>query len=253
MIILGIIATLATFVFITALIFIFFEKARKIGIQIAPISLVLALCLFFIMGTLNGESHKSKTEDVTAATESTTDEPSIEEEPMYSEDDEDSEVQSVEDNQKEFNFSLDEFVQTFNEVARDIESNKDIDSTGLSRINKDNIGEFNLNEVSDGTVYTREIKKETDDSGGTFTLEAWYDNNQKFYRLHLSTSGSDNMASQIGLVNTLAVFHTLGIDIKHVNDLLKSEQNTLEVLDGDYLVTLAKIPTMSLIINIEPK
>ncbi|MCY9242106.1 hypothetical protein MOE55_10315 [Bacillus spizizenii] len=247
MIILGIIATLATFVFITALFFIFFEKTRKIGIQIAPISLVLALSLFFIMGTLNRESHKSKTEDVTASTESTT------EEPMYSEDEEDSDGQSVEDNQKEFNFTLEEFVQTFNEVARDIESNKDIDSTGLSRINKDNIGDFNLNEVSDGTVYTREIKKETDDSGGTFTLEAWYDDNQKFCGLHLSTFGSDNMASQIGLVNTLVVFHSLGIDIKHVNDLLKSEQNTLEVLDGDYLVTLAKIPTMSLIINIEPK
>ncbi|MEC2220075.1 hypothetical protein OB894_02135 [Bacillus subtilis] len=250
MIILGIIATLATFVFITALIFIFFKKTRKIGIQIAPISLVLALCPFFIMGTLNGESHKSKTEDVTASTESTT------EEPMYSEDeedDEDSDVQSVEDNQKEFNFSLEVFVQTFNEVARDIGSNKDIDTTGLSRIDKDNIGDFNLNETSDGTVYTREIKKETDDSGGTFTLEAWYDDNQKFYGLHISTFGSGNMASQIGLINILVVFHSLGIDIKHVNDLLKSEQNTLEVLDGDYLVTLAKIPTMSLIINIEPK
>ncbi|WP_395096792.1 hypothetical protein ACFW98_02670 [Bacillus amyloliquefaciens] len=84
-------------------------------------------------------------------------------------------------------------------------------------------------------------------------MEAWYDVNHKFYCLHLSTSGSDNMASQIGLVNTLTVFHALGIDIKHVNDLLKSEQNTLEVFDGDYLVTLAKIPQMSLIINIEPK
>ncbi|MHC8427756.1 hypothetical protein ACUZ22_17340 [Bacillus velezensis] len=48
MIILGIIAILATFVFITALIFIFFEKTKKIGIQIAPISLVLALCLFLL-------------------------------------------------------------------------------------------------------------------------------------------------------------------------------------------------------------
>ena len=79
MIILGIVATLATFVFITALIFIFFEKTKKIGKQIAPISLVLALSLFFIMGALNRESHETKTEDVTAATEST------EEEPMYSE------------------------------------------------------------------------------------------------------------------------------------------------------------------------
>ncbi|MED2998597.1 MULTISPECIES: hypothetical protein [Bacillus amyloliquefaciens group] len=247
MIILGIIATLATFVFITALIFIFFEKTKKIGKQIAPISLVLALSLFFIMGALNRESHETKTGDVTAATERT------EEEPMYSEEEEDSDVRSVEDNQKEFNFSLEEFVQTFNEATRDIESDEDIESTGLSRINKDNIGDFELTEAKDGTIYTRELKTETDNSGGTFTLEAWYDEDHKFYRLHLSTSGSDNMASQIGLVNTLAVFHALGIDIKHVNDLLKSEQNTLEVFDGDYLVTLAKIPQMSLIINIEPK
>ncbi|MGF9749532.1 hypothetical protein ABEX05_20225 [Bacillus velezensis] len=247
MIILGIIAILATFVFITALIFIFFEKTKKIGKQIAPISLVLALSLFFIMGALNRESHETKTEDVTAATEST------EEEPMYSEDEEDSDVRSVEDNQKEFNFSPEEFVQTFNEATRDIESDEDIESSGLNRINKDNIGDFELTEAKDGTIYTRELKTETDNSGGTFTLEAWYDENHKFYRLHLSTSGSDNMASQIGLVNTLTVFHALGIDIKHVNDLLKSEQNTLEVFDGDYLVTLAKIPQMSLIINIEPK
>ncbi|KXZ21817.1 hypothetical protein P4T89_03520 [Bacillus nakamurai] len=247
MIILGIVATLATFVFITALIFIFFEKTKKIGKQIAPISLVLALSLFFIMGALNRESHETKTEDVTAVTEST------EEEPMYSEDEEDSDVRSVEDNQKEFNFSPEEFVQTFNEATRDIESDEDIESSGLNRINKDNIGDFELTEAKDGTIYTRELKTETDNSGGTFTLEAWYDENHKFYRLHLSTSGSDNMASQIGLVNTLTVFHALGIDIKHVNDLLKSEQNTLEVFDGDYLVTLAKIPQMSLIINIEPK
>ncbi|MDL5022688.1 hypothetical protein [Bacillus velezensis] len=164
------------------------------------------------------------------------------------------ETDKVENTQKEFNFSLEEFVQTFNEATRDIESDGDIESTGLSRrINKDNIGDFELTEAKDGTIYTRELKTETDNSGGTFTLEAWYDENHKFYRLHLSTSGSDNMASQIGLVNTLAVFHALGIDIKHVNDLLKGEQNTLEVFDGDYLVTLAKIPQMSLIINIEPK
>ncbi|UTQ07482.1 hypothetical protein NMK97_13845 [Bacillus amyloliquefaciens] len=48
MIILGIIAILATFVFITALIFIFFEKTKKVGKQIAPISLVLALSLFLL-------------------------------------------------------------------------------------------------------------------------------------------------------------------------------------------------------------
>ncbi|MCY9204345.1 hypothetical protein [Bacillus atrophaeus] len=253
MIILGIIATLATFVFITALIFIFFEKTKKIGIQIAPISLVLALCLFFIMGTLNRDSHKSKTEDVTAATESTTDEPSIEEEPIDSEDEGDSDVQSVENTRKEFNFSLEEFAEAYNKVAEDFENDEDMESPILNRINIDDIGDFKLAEVKDGTVYTREIKKETDDSGGAFTLEAWYDNDKNFYGLHLSTFGSDNMASQIGLDNTFAVLQTLGIDIKHLNDLLKSEQNTLEVTDGDYFVTLAKIPQMSLIINIEPK
>ncbi|MCY8127151.1 hypothetical protein P8845_21610 [Bacillus spizizenii] len=241
MIILGIIATLATFVFITALIFIFFEKTRKIGIQIAPISLVLALCLFFIMGTLNRESHKSKTEDVTVSTESTT------EEPMNSEDEGDSYVQSVEDSQKEFNFSLDEFVQTFNETAQDIENND------LSLISKDDIGDFKLTEVKDGTVYTRELKTDTDGTGGTFTLAAWYDNNHKFYRLQLSTSGSDNMASPIGLANIFAVFQTLGIDEDHLYDLLKNDEEILDAIDGDYSVTMAKIPTMSLIINIEPK
>ncbi|CUB45530.1 MULTISPECIES: hypothetical protein [Bacillus] len=241
MIILGIIAILATFVFITALIFIFFEKTKKIGIQIAPISLVLALCLFFIMVTLNRDSHKSKTEDVTAATESTT------EEPMNSEDEGDSYVQSVEDSQKEFNFSLDEFVQTFNETAQDIENND------LSLINKDDIGDFKLTEVKDGTVYTRELKTDTDGSGGTFTLAAWYDNNHKFYRLQLSTSDSDNMASPIGLANIFAVFQTLGIDEDHLYDLLKSDEEILNAIDGDYSVTMAKIPSISLIINIEPK
>ncbi|WP_209783198.1 hypothetical protein [Bacillus amyloliquefaciens] len=241
MIILGIIAILATFVFVTALIFIFFEKTKKVGKQIAPISLVLALSLFFIMGALNRDSHKSKTEDVTAATESTT------EEPMNSEDEGDSYVQSVEDSQKEFNFSLDEFVQTFNETAQDIENND------LSLINKDDIGDFKLTEVKDGTVYTRGLKIDTDNSGGTFTLEAWYDNNHKFYRLHLSTSSSDNMASPIGLANIFAVFQTLGIDKGHLYDLLKSDEEILDAIDGDYSVTMAKIPSISLIINIEPK
>ncbi|MGF9786534.1 hypothetical protein ABEW96_10440 [Bacillus velezensis] len=241
MIILGIIATLATFVFITALIFIFFEKTKKIGKQIAPLCLVLALSLFFIMGALNRDSHESKTEDVTATTESNTDEP------MNSEDEGDSYVQSVEDSQKEFNFSLDEFVQTFNETAQDIENND------LSLINKDDIGDFKLTEIKDGTVYTRELKTDTDNSGGTFTLEAWYDNNHKFYRLHLSTSSPDNMASPIGLANIFAVFQTLGIDKGHLYDLLKSDEEILDAIDGDYSVTMAKIPSISLIINIEPK
>ena len=87
MIILGIIATLATFGFITGLIFIFFKKTRKTGIRVAPTSLVLALCLFYIMGTLDPDSHKSKTKDVTTVTENTTDEHSIEEESFDSEDD----------------------------------------------------------------------------------------------------------------------------------------------------------------------
>ncbi|ATX84774.1 hypothetical protein CU084_17535 [Bacillus velezensis] len=166
---------------------------------------------------------------------------------MNSEDEGDSYVQSVEDSQKEFNFSLDEFVQTFNETAQDIENND------LSLINKDDIGDFKLTEVKDGTVYTRGLKIDTDNSGGTFTLEAWYDNNHKFYRLHLSTSSSDNMASPIGLANIFAVFQTLGIDKGHLYDLLKSDEEILDAIDGDYSVTMAKIPSISLIINIEPK
>ena len=47
------------------------------------------------MGALNRESHESKTEDVTAATESTTDGSSIEEESIDSEVEGDSDVQSV--------------------------------------------------------------------------------------------------------------------------------------------------------------
>lgn len=251
MIILGILATLAAFVFITALIFIFFEKTRKIGIQIAPLSLVLALCLFFIMGTLNRESHKSKTEDVTAATESTTDEPSIEEEPMHSEDDEDSDIQSVEDNQKEFNFSLEEFVQTFNDAVQDIENDEKIESPSLNRINRDNIGDFKHDENKD--IYTRELKTESDDSGGVFTLTAWYDNYQNFNGLNLMASGSDNIESEIGLFNTFAVFHALGIDIGHLNDLLESDQDMLDVDDGDYSVHLARIPDTAVLVKIEPK
>lgn len=238
MIILGIIATLATFVFITALIFIFFEKTKKIGKQIAPLSLVLALCLFFIMVTLNRDSHKSKNADVTAATES---------KPVNSEDEGDSYVQSVEDTQKEFNFSLDEFVQTYNETVQDIENND------LSLINKDDIGDFKLTEVKGDTIYTRELKTKDDESGGIFQLEAWYDDKQNFNCLHLTTFGSDNMASPIGLANIFAVFQTLGIDIGHIYDLLKSDEEMLNVLDGDYSVSLAKIPSISLIINIEPK
>lgn len=121
MIILGIIATLATFVFITALIFIFFEKTKKIGKQIAPISLVLALSLFFIMGALNRESHESKTEDVTATTESTADEPSIEEDPIDYEDEEDDTIHhevdwSVKENNVEFS------IDQVSVIKQDLES-----------------------------------------------------------------------------------------------------------------------------------
>ncbi|WP_270568363.1 hypothetical protein [Bacillus sonorensis] len=168
---------------------------------------------------------------------------------------EDSNIQTnnVESSQKAFNFSLEEFAQAYNEKAEEIENDEEMESPDLNRIIIDDIGDFKLAEVKDGTVYTRELINETDDSGGTFNLEAWYDDNQNFNCLHLTTFGSDNMASEKGTFNTYAVFQALGIDIKHLSDLLESDEESLDVIDGDYSVHLAKIPGMSLIINIEPK
>ncbi|MED4337671.1 hypothetical protein P9235_13990 [Bacillus licheniformis] len=163
------------------------------------------------------------------------------------------EANDVESRQKAFNFSLEEFAQAYNEKAEEIENDEEMNSPILNRIIFDDIGDFKLAEVKDGTIYTRELINETDESGGTFNLEAWYDDNQNFNCLHLTTFGSDNMASEKGIFNTYAVFQAFGIDIKHLSDLLESDQESLDVIDGDYSVHLAKIPGMSLIINIEPK
>ncbi|MEK5503260.1 MULTISPECIES: hypothetical protein [Bacillus] len=158
-------------------------------------------------------------------------------------------VQSVEDTQKTFNFSLKKFAQAYNKTAQDFENDEGMEAPNVI----DDIGDFKLAEAKDGTIYTRELINETDDSGGTFKLEAWYDDKQNFNCLHLIASGSDNMASEKGIFNTYAVFQALGIDIKHLSDLLESDEESLDVIDGDYSVHLAKIPGMSLIINIEPK
>lgn len=157
----------------------------------------------------------------------------------------------VKNTQKEFNFSLEEFVQTFNEAVQDIENDGEMESPSLNHINGDNIGDFKHDENKD--IYTRELKSESDDSGGVFTLTAWYDNDQNFNGLNLMASGSDNIASEIGLFNTFAVFHALGIDIGHLNDLLESDQDMLDVDEEDYFIHLAKIPDTAVVVKIEPK
>ncbi|MFC9658490.1 hypothetical protein ACFVIX_22820 [Bacillus subtilis] len=161
------------------------------------------------------------------------------------------ETDEINSTKKEFNFSLEEFVQTFNDAVQDIENDKKIESPSLNHINIDNIGDFKHDENKD--IYTRELKTESDDFGGVFTLTAWFDNDQNFNGLNLMTSGSDNIESEIGLFNTFAVFHALGIDIGHLNDLLESDQDMLDVDEGDYFVHLAKIPDTAVVVKIEPK
>lgn len=164
---------------------------------------------------------------------------------------EEKETKNVESSQIAFNFSLEEFAQAYNEKAEEIENDEEMNSPILNRIIFDDIGDFEYDENKN--IYTRELISESDDSGGSFTLNAWYDNDQNFNGLNLSTFGSDNMASDMGLFNTLVVFHILGIDIGHLNDLLKSDQDMLDIEDGDYSVHLAKLPDTAVIIKIEPK
>ncbi|MEC1648931.1 hypothetical protein [Bacillus halotolerans] len=161
------------------------------------------------------------------------------------------ETDEINSTKKQFNFSLEEFVQTFNDAVQDIENDEKIESPSLNHINTDNIGDFKYDENKD--IYTKELKTESDDSGGVFTLTAWYDNDQNFNGLNLMTSGSDNIESEIGLYNTFAVFHAIGIDIGHLNDLLESDQDMLDVDEGDYFVHLAKIPDTAVVVKIEPK
>ncbi|NWN81253.1 MULTISPECIES: hypothetical protein [Bacillus] len=204
---------------------------------------VFLLSIFLLCFTLSACSSENTTSEEKETKNAESEDNSIEA----------NDVQSVEDTQKTFNFSLKKFAQAYNKAAQDFESDEEMESPNLNRIIIDDIGDFKLAEVKDGTIYTRELINETDESGGTFNLEAWYDDNQNFNCLHLTTFGSDNMASEKGIFNTYAVFQALGIDIKHLSDLLESDQESLDVIDGDYSVHLAKIPGMSLIINIEPK
>ncbi|MCY9225688.1 hypothetical protein MOF11_11565 [Bacillus haynesii] len=164
---------------------------------------------------------------------------------------EDNSIQTNNSSQKAFNFSLEEFAQAYNEKAEEIENDEEMNSPILNRIIFDDIGDFEYDENKN--IYTRELISESDDSGGSFTLNAWYDSDQNFNGLNLSTFGSDNMASDTGLFNTLVVFQILGIDIGHLNDLLKSDQDMLDIEDGDYSVHLAKLPDTAVIIKIEPK
>ncbi|PRS46377.1 hypothetical protein [Bacillus sp. MZGC1] len=145
---------------------------------------------------------------------------------------------------KNFNFTIDEFVSAYNEVALSFENVK---------INFDEIGDYKLSDTAEGQFYKKELLNEFYDSDSTFILDASLDLDKNFYRLNIFTTGSGNISSEQGMKNTLAVLHILGIDFKHLNNLLDSEKNFLNVIDGDYYVQFTRIPDMSLILNIEPK
>ncbi|AOS66808.1 hypothetical protein CJZ71_15815 [Bacillus subtilis] len=118
MIILGIIGVLSAFGFLTGLIFIFFKKTRKIGLRLAPTGLILALCLFYIMGVLNPDSHK-KTESTTGSGNSNIE--SFAEEDLSNSQDEDIIIQHDVDwsvNKGNVKFSIDQI----SIVKKDLES-----------------------------------------------------------------------------------------------------------------------------------
>lgn len=160
------------------------------------------------------------------------------------ESEENNKASEVKELRKPFNFTIDEFVSAYNEVDSSFENKK---------INFDEIGDFEQTEIASGQIYTKELLNEIDDPDGTFNLQAWHDHDKNFYRLHIFTTGSENIASEQGMRNTLAVLHILGIDFKHLNDFLYNDEEELNIIDGDYSVQLTKIPSMSLILNIEPK
>ncbi|AOC55452.1 hypothetical protein [Bacillus pumilus] len=145
---------------------------------------------------------------------------------------------------KNFNFTIDEFVSAYNEVDSSFENKK---------INFDEIGDYKLSDKAKGQIYKKELLKEFYDSDSTFILDALFDLDKNFYRLNIFTTGSGNISSEQGMRNTLAVLHILGIDFKHLNDFLYNDEEALNIIDGDYSVQLTKIPSMSLILNIEPK
>ncbi|MGW6675545.1 hypothetical protein [Bacillus altitudinis] len=157
---------------------------------------------------------------------------------------ENSETDDVDNTKKNFNFTIDEFVSAYNEVALSFENEK---------INFDEIGDYKLSDVAGGQVYTKDLLMQLDDFGGTFNLQAWHDLDKNFFRLNIFTTGSGNISSEQGMRNTLAVLHILGIDFKHLNDFSNNDKESLSIIDGDYSVQLTKIPGISLILNIEPK
>ncbi|MGN7489494.1 hypothetical protein [Bacillus altitudinis] len=157
---------------------------------------------------------------------------------------ENSETDDVDNTQKNFKFTIDEFVNAYNEVALSFDNEK---------INFDEIGDYKLSDVAGGQVYTIDLLMQLDDFGGTFNLQAWHDLDKNFFRLNIFTTGSGNISSEQGMRNTLAVLHILGIDFEHLNDFSNNDKESLSIIDGDYSVQFTKIPGMSLILNIEPK
>ncbi|PCK20164.1 hypothetical protein CEY02_15015 [Bacillus pumilus] len=157
---------------------------------------------------------------------------------------EDNKPDDVDNAKKNFKFTIDEFVSAYNEVDSSFENKK---------INFDEIGDYKLSDTAGGQVYTKDLLMQLDDFGGTFNLQAWHDLEKNFYRLNIFTTGSGNISSEQGMRNTLAVLHILGIDFKHLNDFLYNDEEALNIIDGDYSVQMTKIPSMSLILNIESK
>ncbi|MER3121660.1 hypothetical protein ABQG71_10705 [Bacillus altitudinis] len=157
---------------------------------------------------------------------------------------ENNETDDVDNTKKNFSFTIDEFVSAYNEVALSFENEK---------INFDEIGDYKLTDTTEGEIYKKELLKEIDESNSTFILDASFDLDKNFYRLNIFTTGSGNISSEQGMRNTLAVLHILGIDFKHLNDLLYNDEESLSIIDGDYSVQITKIPDFSLILNIEPK
>ncbi|QKJ41693.1 hypothetical protein HRJ37_16450 [Bacillus altitudinis] len=160
-------------------------------------------------------------------------------------------VSEVKEPEKPFNFKIEEFAKSYNKTALAFKNAEE--EVNIRQIKIDEIGDFEQTEIASGQIYTKELLNEIDDPDGTFSLQAWHDHDKNFYRLHILTTGSENIASEQGALHTIAVLKTLDVDIKLLNDFLDSEKDSLNVIDGDYSVQFTKIPGMSLILNIEPK
>ncbi len=160
-------------------------------------------------------------------------------------------VSEVKEPEKPFNFKIEEFAKSYNKTALAFKNAEE--EVNIRQIKIDEIGGFEQTEIASGQIYTKELLNEIDDPDGTFSLQAWHDHDKNFYRLHILTTGSENIASEQGALHTIAVLKTLDVDIKLLNDFLVSEKDSLNVIDGDYSVQFTKIPGISLILNIEPK